>query len=232
MHDRTCNRCNQRLSPQQKKFCSHACANITNTKARAARNAAAARKSCDVPGCGKPARSRTAELCPMHYHRLYRYGSLERVYPAGKSTDFINPRKMDDLTGRRFGTLTVNAREAGRWLCRCDCGERRLARTGDLRRYGDSNTCGRKENHLDPIVGYSGAHDRVRRVRGSVQQYACIDCGSIGQHWSYDHGDPDELLAYGLSANAIPYSTKPEHYVPRCVSCHKRHDLAKISGTL
>lgn len=32
--------------------------------------------TCTRPDCTKPARSATAELCPMHYHRLYRHGDV------------------------------------------------------------------------------------------------------------------------------------------------------------
>lgn len=35
--------------------------------------------TCTVPGCDKPARSRKAKLCPMHYHRWYRHGDVHRV---------------------------------------------------------------------------------------------------------------------------------------------------------
>lgn len=33
--------------------------------------------TCTVEGCEKPARSGSATLCPMHYHRQYRHGSVE-----------------------------------------------------------------------------------------------------------------------------------------------------------
>lgn len=32
--------------------------------------------TCTVPDCAKPARSPRAALCPMHYHRAYRHGSV------------------------------------------------------------------------------------------------------------------------------------------------------------
>lgn len=35
--------------------------------------------TCTVPGCGKPARSSEADWCPMHYHRMYRHGSLDKT---------------------------------------------------------------------------------------------------------------------------------------------------------
>lgn len=38
--------------------------------------------TCTMPGCDKPARSRTAALCPMHYHRDYRHGNVDRTAHA------------------------------------------------------------------------------------------------------------------------------------------------------
>jgi len=36
--------------------------------------------NCIVDGCEKPARSASGtSMCPMHYHRNYRHGSIERV---------------------------------------------------------------------------------------------------------------------------------------------------------
>jgi hypothetical protein len=35
--------------------------------------------ACTVSGCDKPARSKSAELCPMHYHRQYRHGDVTKV---------------------------------------------------------------------------------------------------------------------------------------------------------
>lgn len=55
--------------------------------------------------------------------------------------------KLDDLTGRRFGLLTVVARaendSGGRakWLCRCDCGGERTS-AGYSLKAGDASSCG------------------------------------------------------------------------------------------
>jgi hypothetical protein len=198
VNDRTCNRCNTPLVGRQTKFCSHACANRTTTKARADINHALHPwKTCDVESCDKPARARTAALCKMHYHRVYRYGSLERVYPSGTPAALrvINPRKMADLTGQRFGTLRVTGRAGTGWRCVCDCGEVRTARTGDLNRTGLGNTCGVKRNHLSEDVDYTAVHSRIRNYRGSADGYACVECGVTAKHWSYDHLDPDERIS-------------------------------------
>lgn len=62
----------------------------------------------------------------------------------------INPvtgAKIEDLTGRRFGRLTVlgidkdSKPKAVRWVCKCDCGTVKSVRAQSLRR-GDTKSCG------------------------------------------------------------------------------------------
>ncbi len=184
---------------------------------------------CAVDRCQKLARSRGADLCPMHYHRQYRYGTLERV------TDLVRrgalPRKAVDLSGARFGTLTASRYQDGRWVCQCDCGAERTASVGELNRTGEANTCGIKANHLSDEVDYTAAHGRVHRAKGKASRYPCVDCKATARHWSYDHADPEERTSQALRTVGIAYSLNIEHYEPRCVSCHKRFDLGRTNGT-
>jgi hypothetical protein len=51
-----------------------------------------------------------------------------------------------NLTGQRFGRLVVlrpssNSKQFTRWLCKCDCGKRRVVRTSQLRN-GHTKSCG------------------------------------------------------------------------------------------
>ena len=155
MSERTCIRCSKPLVGRQKKFCSHLCANRVSGGARSARSQAGGWKTCDIADCEKPARSRTAALCKMHYHRLYRYGTLERtttLVERGEREPSIKPANQP---GDRFGTLVLVEWTGKMWLCQCDCGNTRTARTGDLNRAGDRNTCGTKANHRSMrMVGY------------------------------------------------------------------------------
>jgi hypothetical protein len=169
---------------------------------------------CTLAECDKPVKR--GGYCYGHYMKNWRYGT-----PTPE-----HPKRHWDLEGKRFGTLTVLHRDGRFWVCSCDCGGTRKALSNALVQYGDINTCGMAGRHLAPTCGYGAAHDRLRRLRGAASHHACVDCGRNASHWSYDHADADELLAYGLSANPISYSAKPEHYVPRCVPCHKRHDLS------
>ena len=69
-------------------------------------------------------------------------------------------RKKLDLTGQRFGKLTVlapaeNIGSHTAWLCRCDCGREIVAITRDLRR--DRRTsCGCDRTGIDPSPGGAG----------------------------------------------------------------------------
>lgn len=78
-------------------------------------------------------------------------------------------------------------------------------------------------------IGYTAAHDRVRRLHGSASEHPCSQCGDAAYHWAYDHSDPHELVQV-INGSACPYSPDPDRYRPMCVPCHKEYDLAILSG--
>lgn len=141
-----------------------------------------------------------------------------------------------DLAGKRFGRLVVvefaglNSYPRATWLCRCDCGGSVVV-TGHHLQDGATVSCGcrgREVMALSPTwliqdeVVYGSAHNRVKRLHGNASEHLCIDCLGPAVDWSYDHTDPDERI----DARGRAYSMKPEHYWPRCRSCHKFFDLA------
>ena len=175
--------------------------------------------TCTVTGCEKPVKR--YEMCYGHYMKNWRYGTPEPEHPS----------RREDLRGKRFGTLVVVEPVGHRWRCACDCGAERVAAVGELHRAGDANTCGdRATHHRREDAGYAAAHQRVRRDRGHIGSHSCVDCGAPARHWSYNHEDPEQLLANGLSARPVAYSLCPDFYDPRCVPCHKRFDLGRIDA--
>lgn len=175
---------------------------------------------CTADGCRKKPRSTHAELCSMHYHRVYRNGSLERLT--------LTPR-WEDIRGQRFGKLIVVERDANAWLCACDCGRTTRVAAGSLNR--GTLSCGTRGCKPAPTprqseAGYGAAHSRVRRDKGSASQHACVDCNGTAYQWSYDHDDPDERTSTERNSTGMPYSLRSEHYEPRCVRCHKAFDRA------
>lgn len=174
---------------------------------------------CPVEGCIKGAYRKG--FCYAHYMKDWRYGT---------PTPDHGP-KWQDIRGQRFGALVVTQqREGTGWLCQCDCGAMTKGLAGDLNR-GSKTSCGNpKLHHRTPDAGYTAAHQRVRQDRGPVTSLMCIDCDQSAYHWSYDHADPNEMLAYGISTNPVAYSLNPDHYEPRCVPCHKRFDLGRADA--
>lgn len=174
--------------------------------------------TCSLPDCGKPIKR--AGYCYGHYMKNWRYGTPTPDHAPA----------WIDLREQRFGSLVVQSRVGKLWVCKCDCGATATVRAGDLNR-GTVSTCGNKATHWRrEDIGYSMAHGRVRSDRGRVQDHDCTDCGRTAEHWSYNHTDPDELMAEGLSARPVAYSPRPEHYSPRCIKCHKRFDLDHIDA--
>ena len=76
-------------------------------------------------------------------------------------------------------------------------------------------------------VNYNGVHARLRRQRGRAGDQTC-ECGRPAKDWAYDHADPDERRD---ETHNGPYSTKVEHYIPMCRSCHRTFDNnRRVSG--
>ena len=78
--------------------------------------------------------------------------------------------KLIDLTGQRFGRLTVmeraeNAKDGhARWLCKCDCGGEIIVVRGDLRD-GKVKSCGCLRKETAAQIGASGALHGKRNTR-------------------------------------------------------------------
>lgn len=140
-----------------------------------------------------------------------------------------NPLRALDLTGQVFDRLTAVRRlSSGLWLCTCECGaERKVSTT--LLRHGSVKSCGclqremtvaRNRSRIVDRPSYYGAHDRVKRTRGSASRHECVDCKSPAREWSYNRTDPNQLQ----DERGMYYSGDPNYYEPRCASCHRLFD--------
>lgn len=129
--------------------------------------------------------------------------------------------------GDRFQEMVLVEHLGGyQWRVRCDCGNVRDIRISEL--VSGQRHCADWTRHEHPASvatpGYRGMHQRVRRARGSASAYPCVDCNMPAQQWSYDHLDPGERRQW-VGHMEAPYSLNIEHYVARCIPCHKRFDL-------
>jgi len=71
---------------------------------------------------------------------------------------------------------------------------------------------------------WAAIHKRLSRTRGAASSYACVDCAKQAREWSYDGLDPAQLIDRARGWE-LAYSLDLEHYVPRCVPCHRRLDI-------
>lgn len=83
-----------------------------------------------------------------------------------------------DVTGQRFGRLIVIERAGAKWLCRCDCGQTKLASAGMLRK-GDAKSCGclKAEQERDLVGTRFGRLVVVRRAAPHGMWECRCDCG-------------------------------------------------------
>lgn len=177
---------------------------------------------CQVSGCHKPPRSTHADLCAMHYHRMYRDGGVGE--PEARKAKHRQPHCIID---------GCTDPDEARGLCAKH--DARLRRNGDPLRLipvSDRNLARGTGHHAwrGDEVGYVAAHDRVRRQHGSAKDHQCIDCGNTAAHWTYDHMDANEQHYEYKPGMFAAYSPNPEHYSPRCVPCHKAFDLYRIDS--
>ena len=86
---------------------------------------------------------------------------------------------MIDLTGQRFGRLTIIKKNSSNkrgiyWLCKCDCGIEKVIYSGDIRQ-GKTKSCGclRKEGRrLSP--GLSSMRQSICQYKANAKKRGCI----------------------------------------------------------
>lgn len=170
-------------------------------------------KLCDVDGCAKKARSKSASYCEMHYCRLRRGAPLFGPEKRGKNVS--GKCSVEGCTKKPIGYL-------------CSMHAARIRRNGDPDTYihqRDRNLPRGEANHnwKGDGISYFTAHDRLRRWRGPASE--CVRCSSSGPYqWAYDRENAKKRLV----ENGMPFSPDVNDYIPLCVSCHKLFDLSMI----
>ena len=164
---------------------------------------------CVIDGCDNPSRSSRCPHCEMHYYRIRRRGTIELVKPNRKRRGICT---IDGCGKRDKGPHGL-----------CDKHYTRKVRHGDPLAFRPNPMPSGPDNPkwTGDLATYGAVHQRVKKARGVPSLHTCVDCGGQAQHWSYDHGDPNELFEEGYGA----YSLEISHYAPRCVKCHKNFDM-------
>lgn len=83
--------------------------------------------------------------------------------------------RAQDLTGRRFGRLTVLRRAEGapgiaRWICRCDCGNESRSRADRLRE-GRAQSCGCRRADFMPAFSRASVKHGETSATGKSPEY-------------------------------------------------------------
>ena len=180
------------------------------------------KSTCKHPeGCSRQLKSK--DFCRAHWERLKITGELGPaaitvLKPVGRKC------RLDDCGH-------VLAGDSGKDLCGMHYQRwRKHGDTSVVAKGGASQPGASNPNWGGDGVTYFGAHTRIRYTRGPASKFRCKDCGGRAAHWSYNHQDPAERTDPRLGR----YSTNPDFYEPRCVSCHSwfdRRERALISGT-
>lgn len=162
-------------------------------------------RTCTVDGCPRPLRSSGAEYCNTHYFRVRRTGS------AGDAEiwDKVKPVCVADGCDRRNFSYGY-----------CSLHYQRVRKHGDPSVVASHPSGSANPAWKNHDITYFTAHQRVTDRRGRAADYLCRHCGEQAKQWAYDHLDPDQM-----TSPSGTYSAKPQHYVPLCVSCHRRFDI-------
>lgn len=170
------------------------------------------RNTCKHPdGCSRVVKA--FGWCRVHAERIARNGDpgpaiIRTPVPLGR------PCVIDDCTKPVTNDSARNM---------CGMHYQRFRAHGDphvVKVGGASMPMERNPNWSGGAASYNAVHLRLRHQRGNASAHPCEDCERSAAHWSYDLSDPNEK-----AAPEGPYSTDLSRYVPRCVSCHKIHDL-------
>lgn len=165
------------------------------------------KRTCSVEGCDRPHYGKG--LCNPHYLRQRRRGTTEPWQPPERAACSIEGCDQPEY-----------AHQSGL----CNKHNLRVRRHGDA---GYERPDLRGPEHPSwkhDLIGYIGAHARVRRTRGKASQHACSSCGTVADDWAYDHADPEQQWddCYGTP---LAYSSDVTHYQPMCRSCHRKFDM-------
>ena len=99
--------------------------------------------------------------------------------------------KLVDLTGMRFGRLTVVERAGNKgkkaaWLCVCDCGNT-LITTGENLRCGDTQSCGCYNRERSSVTNTKHGHSRSKLY--AIHQSMKARCYNPNNKQYKDYGD-------------------------------------------
>jgi hypothetical protein len=202
---------------------------------------------CD---CGSICRAYANQLRASHIRSC---GCLQRDHARAAGS----ARKLN-LTGQRFGRLTVVAeeephRQRSRWLCRCDCGNTSVVAVSNLTG-GITRSCGclRSQSGLStrfqPLApGIAAFRSVLKQYRESAERRCYVwqlsdnQCAELfSQPCTYCGAPPSRIrssrtASYTYSGidrvdNSLGY--QPDNVVPCCPTCNRAKDTMSVNDFL
>lgn len=170
---------------------------------------------CSIDGCERVSSSRG--WCRTHYERWRRLGTVE--LPAREQKTCSQEGCVRSVDGRGWCQ-----KHYVRWK-KHGSPEVVLPPSGPKGRVGQLSASWRGSR-----ITYTAAHARVVSLRGQAKNHACQMCDQAAMEWAYDHADPNELIGDEGHGYYAPYSCDPTHYMPLCVTCHRRFDRKYRAG--
>lgn len=104
------------------------------------------------------------------------------MLPKAESSHSMKSSKRQDLTGKRFGQLTVLEydQEKQKWKCQCDCGNTAYKTTGHLNANAVSCGCIQKKNLTGKRFGKLVVLGKTEKCKRGAYLWNCqCDCGNI-----------------------------------------------------
>lgn len=154
----------------------------------------------------RPSRTKRSGLCEAHYYRQRRTGDVQADRPLVLGDQGCAIEGCDG----KHAALGWCSKHYQRWRDTGDPSVRRPMPSGP-----------HHPQWAGDEIGYSGAHQRVSRIRGPASAHTC-PCGSPARQWAY----------LTSSSALMPYSPDPADYSALCIPCHKRFDLERLRACL
>lgn len=148
--------------------------------------------------------------------------------------------KALDLTGQKFGRLTVKKQAPSRsgktyWICECDCGEEKEIqgthlKTGAIKSCGCLQAETFKKNRSIKVMEF---RRRIKIALVEAFGHKCHCCGLVDEPYIYDfhHIDPsqkDFQISGANTRSREKYLDEAKKCIMVCSNCHRKIEMGDI----
>jgi len=166
------------------------------------------------------------------------------------NSERIHKKSANDLTGHRFGRLTVIERAGSQnkqptWLCKCDCGNEVVVLSGNLRR-GNTKSCGCLHREIIRLPkGMAAFHKVIYSMKANAKKRGyewhltneqiaqltkqpCHYCGAEPSQVCGDEKMYGNYIYNGIDRVDNTKGYTIDNVVPCCGACNRAKDVMTI----